>query len=39
MTARVAIRHAVSFFRFWDVRRPNSGVDILLSPWYNTIRN
>nr|DAZ28899.1 MAG TPA: hypothetical protein [Caudoviricetes sp.] len=26
-------------FRFWDVIRPNSGVDILLSPWYNTIRN
>ena len=27
------------FLEFWDVIRPNSRVDILLSPWYNTIRN
>lgn len=27
------------FLRFWDVIRPNSGVNILLSPWYNSIRN
>lgn len=24
---------------FWDVIRPNSGVDFFLSPWYNSIRN
>lgn len=36
---RVAIRHAVSFLKFWDVIRPNSSIDFFLFPWYNTIRN